>query len=263
MRLHFTLFYTFAKKTMSLPAKKAVRSSKDRQQEDLYATSPEAVRLLLEREKFNHLILEPCAGLGHISEVLLQHGYDVISTDKNSYGYGMGEKDFLKNDDFFDKLKGEVDIITNPPYHLAIPIIEKALSLAKHKVAMLFPFWYLIKFYWYPPRRVYLFTRKIDIAKDGNFEIYRGKNMKDYAWFVFEKGYKSETNVHYIVNNKKTTSIVKRLEIEYSNDEAYWNSSKENMKKYAAQLREEGLSNRAIAQKLDITEGTIRNWFKK
>ncbi len=45
---------------------------------------------------------------------------------------------------------------------MAIPIVEKTLTLAKHKVAMLFPFWYLIRFYWYPPCRIYLFfTRKI------------------------------------------------------------------------------------------------------
>lgn len=58
---------------MSLPVHKAVRSSQDRQQDDLYATSPVAVEALLEREKFHNVILEPCCGLGHISRTLEEH----------------------------------------------------------------------------------------------------------------------------------------------------------------------------------------------
>lgn len=248
---------------MSLSAQKSVRSSEERHSEDLYATSPEAVEALLERETFHNTVLEPCCGLGHISQVLKSNGYQVISSDKNFYGYGTGGKDFLDEDKFFAKLSGQVDIITNPPYSLAIPMVEKALNIAKSKVAILFPFWYLIKFYWNPPRRVYLFTRKIDIAKDGDFATYKGKNMKDYAWFIFEKGYRGETSVRYINNNKKVVPCIKSLEEKYSHDEAFWNSSKENMKKHALLLHDEGLSNRAIARKLDITEGTIRNWLKE
>lgn len=248
---------------MSLSAQKSVKSNKERQQDDLYATSPAAVEALLEREKFHNVILEPCCGLGHISRTLEEHKYRVISSDKNFYGFGMEGIDFLSNDDLFSNLKGNVDIITNPPYHLAVPMVEKALTIAKHKVAMLFPFWYLIKFYWYPPCRIYLFTRKIDIAKNGDFETYRGKNMKDYAWFIFEKGYKSETVVHYIINNKKVTPLVRQLEEKYSCNEIFWNSSKDNMKQYAILLHKEGISNRSIAKKLNVSEGTIRNWLKK
>ena len=248
---------------MSLPIQKAVKSSKERQQNDLYATSPEAVVALLTREKFHYTILEPCCGLGHISEVLKSHNYHVISSDKNFYGYGHEGIDFLTDNDFFSSLKGEVDIITNPPYNSAISMVKKALSLAKFKVCMLFPYWYIIKFYWHPPRRVYIFTRKIDIAKDGDFETYKGKNMKDYAWFVFEKGYKADTVIQYIINNKKTTPAMKELEIEYSKEDAYWNTSKTAKKRYAMQLHSEGISNRSIAKKLDVTEGTIRNWLKK
>lgn len=171
---------------MSLPVQKAVRSNENRHQEDMYATSPAAVEALLEREKFYSCILEPCCGQGHISKVLELHNYHVISSDKNFHGYGNGGLDFLKDNDFFSGL--DADIVTNPPYRLAIPMLERALEITKFKVAMLFPFWYLIKFYYNPPARVYLFTRKIDIARDGDFETFKNKNMKDYAWFIFEKG---------------------------------------------------------------------------
>lgn len=96
---------------MSLPVHKAVRSSQDRQQDDLYATSPAAVEALLEREKFHNVILEPCCGLGHISLTLEEHKYHVISSDKNFYGFGTEGIDFLANDDFFSDLKENVDIV--------------------------------------------------------------------------------------------------------------------------------------------------------
>lgn len=35
------------------------------------------------------------------------------------------------------------------------------------------------------------------------------------------------------------------------------------MKQYAILLHKEGISNRSIAKKLNVSEGTIRNWLKK
>lgn len=247
---------------MSLPVQKAVRSSVERHENDLYATAPEAVRLLLEREKFHKNVLEPCAGLGHISEVLSENGYNVISSDINNYRYGTPNRDFL-TDFFFDKHTKEFDIVTNPPYNLAIDMVKRALSVAKYKVAMLFPYWYITKFYWMPPRRIYLFTRKIDIAKDGDFDTYHNKNMKDYAWFIWEIGYCGDTVIKYIINNKRVTKQVENLEEAYSDMSKYWNTSKGNMKKEVLKLHAEKLSNREIGRRLNIDEKTVRNWLKE
>ena len=67
-----------------------------RESNDYYATEPRAVELLLEREKFCNNIWEPACGEGHISKVLLAHGYKVLSTDLVNRGYGSGGIDFLK-----------------------------------------------------------------------------------------------------------------------------------------------------------------------
>ena len=48
-----------------------------REENDFYATEPKATELLLEKEVFNQSILEPCAGMGHIRDVLVSHGYNV------------------------------------------------------------------------------------------------------------------------------------------------------------------------------------------
>ena len=70
-------------------------SEGERQQDDFYATEPKAMELLLAEETFNKQIWEPACGEGHLSEVLKQHGYDVVSTDLIDRGYGQGNIDFL------------------------------------------------------------------------------------------------------------------------------------------------------------------------
>ena len=59
----------------------------EREEHDFYATHPDAVRALLDREKFSGDIWENCAGQGHVSEVLKEYGYNVISTDLINRGY--------------------------------------------------------------------------------------------------------------------------------------------------------------------------------
>lgn len=49
----------------------------NREENDFYATEPKATELLLEKETFNENVLEPCAGMGHIRDVLVSHGYNV------------------------------------------------------------------------------------------------------------------------------------------------------------------------------------------
>lgn len=107
-----------------------------RAENDFYATDPKAVELLLELETFAPVIWEPACGEGHISKVLAAHGYEVISTDLVYRGFGDPEPlDFLK--ETLDGFEG--DIITNPPYSIALEFIQKALDSVQpgRKVAML------------------------------------------------------------------------------------------------------------------------------
>ena len=47
----------------------------DREQHDFYETEPKAVELLLDEERFQKDILEPCCGMSHITDVLKRRGY--------------------------------------------------------------------------------------------------------------------------------------------------------------------------------------------
>ena len=105
----------------------------DREENDFYATEPKATELLLEKETFNKDILEPCAGMGHIRDVLVSHGYNVTATDLVYRGV-----DDIKQEDVFNIKEFNGDIITNPPYKIALPILKHCLDIIPdgNKVAM-------------------------------------------------------------------------------------------------------------------------------
>lgn len=93
-------------------------TERERADLDYYATEPKAVEILLQQEDFSQFIWEPACGEGHISEVLLKNGFDVLSTDIVNRGY-KGQRieiDFLKANLFSDLSENCMDIITNPPY---------------------------------------------------------------------------------------------------------------------------------------------------
>lgn len=173
-------------------------SSDDREQNDFYATEPKAVELLLKEETFTQIVLEPACGKGHISEALKKDGYVVFSYDKIARGYG-GVKDF------FTVQKWEYDIITNPPYKIAMEFIEKALSIVpeKRKVAMFCRLLFLEGqkrkklFLEQPPKIVYVSSGRLKCAKNGDFEKY-GSSAQAYAWYVWEKGFKGSTTIKWI-----------------------------------------------------------------
>lgn len=177
----------------------------DRQKDDFYATDPLATLLLCEKEKFSKTVWEPCVGMGHIAEVLSQQGYEVVCSDIVDRGYPKTEiKDFLTA-----QINGEnqMDIITNPPYKLGKQFVKKALDISADgvKVAMFLKIQFLESqerwelFKEYPIKTVYVATKRLRCAKNGEFDKYES-SATCYAWFVWEKGYKGDTIVKWINN---------------------------------------------------------------
>jgi hypothetical protein len=173
----------------------------EREINDYYATDPHAVEVLLQVEDFQKLIWECACGEGHISKVLESAGHIVFSTDLVDRGYShFNNIDFLKYDDKFDG-----DIITNPPYKYATEFVKKALDITSDgsKVAMLLKLTFLegIKrrklFDDNPPKTVYVFSKRIKCAINGDFE-HTGQSAMAYAWFVWQKGYKGDTVIKWV-----------------------------------------------------------------
>ena len=144
-------------------------SETDRADHDYYATDPEAVEALLRVEHFSDCIFEPACGGGHISQVLIDHGHDVVSTDivNRGFAYQTGVQDFLH---YQPQQKNTRDIITNPPYKYAMEFAQQALDISEPgvKVAMFLKLTFLeggkrkTLFDRHPPKTIYVFRNRID-----------------------------------------------------------------------------------------------------
>lgn len=170
----------------------------DREENDYYATEPIATKLLLELEEFNIDIWECACGEGHISKVLMENNFNVKSTDLIDRNFGTPYIDFLKSDD-----KWHGDIITNPPYKYAQEFVEKALNLVYDysKIAMFLKIQFLEGkkrkklFEKNPPKTVYISASRLACAKNGDFEEV--SRAVGYAWFVWQKGFRGETQLKW------------------------------------------------------------------
>lgn len=172
----------------------------ERETNDCYATEPKALEMLCELETFAPNIWECACGEGHLSEVLKNKGYNVISSDLIDRGYGYGGIDFLKSTKQFDG-----DIITNPPYKYAKEFVEHALEIVSegHKVVMFLKLQFLEgkarrkMFEKFPPKLIYVSSGRLRCAMNGDFEKYAKSNAVTYAWFIWEKGFKGDPVVRW------------------------------------------------------------------
>lgn len=179
-------------------------SEEERADHDYYATDPDAVKELLEREKFFHYIWEPACGGCHVTKVLLDAGYNVFSSDIVNRGseYQDATQDFFKAS---AKPRNSRDIITNPPYKYAKEFVEHALDISQEsvKVAMFLKLTFLEGgkrkelFDKYPPKKIYVFRNRIDCWKNGE-KPDKPSRAVCYAWFVWEKGFKGSPVVKWI-----------------------------------------------------------------
>ena len=167
-----------------------------RQRDNFYATPSEATEALLSVETFKGNIFEPCCGQGHISKLLMSKGYKVESSDLVDRGFGVPKRDFLFE---FDKRD---NVITNPPYgKMALRIAEHAQYIAKFKTALLLKLTFLESkqrksfFSKYPPVRIWVFSERLSLLKDG--KKYNG-GMMCYAWFVWETGSNNPPQIGWI-----------------------------------------------------------------
>lgn len=178
---------------------------KHREYNNYYATHPSVTRDLLRVESFNNEILEPFCGGGYMSREIQAHGHSVLSYDIADRGCG-GVADFAT----LEVEQGRYDIISNPPYDKhTVGHILKAIAICKGKVAMLLPLHYLTSrdrytrlFGPFPPSRIWVYTNRIIIARNGDFDTYKdqGTNLTIYAWFVWERGFQGVTRLKWIEN---------------------------------------------------------------
>ena len=149
--------------------------NKNRDKHDFYPTEPKFVGALLRQEDFEGSILEPACGEGHISKVLEDNGYEVISRDLIDHGYGISGVDFLADKFICD------NVVTNPPYKHGMEFVQHAIEHTNNKIAMLMTLNFAETqsrhqfFIDSPPTTIILISNRM---KDSQFP---------HAWFVWDQ----------------------------------------------------------------------------
>ncbi|WP_221136728.1 hypothetical protein [Rhizobium lentis] len=177
-------------------------ASKEDRGDNFYQTPACATRTLLAFESFSPTIWESSCGLGAISRVLEEAGYEVVLTDLvdrqtvTQHGELQGVGDFLASQ---PEAPGEGhDICTNPPYGEVLnDYVAHALRVHKpRKMALLLNLNFLCGFDDddrnfvmddNPPARVYVFKRRLPMMHREGWDGKKASSRMNTAWFVWER----------------------------------------------------------------------------
>lgn len=182
-------------------------NTRERVDDDYYATPEETTRAILDVEKLEGSIYECAAGQGHIVKVLKEYypNSKILASDLVDRGL-EGCKSGL---DFITyEFKSKVDnIITNPPFVLAQEFIEKALTMVNKKVIMFAKIQLLegkarkSMFANTPLKYVYVFSERQNPLRNGSPVDENGKKWSStmcFAWYVWEIGYEGEPTIKWL-----------------------------------------------------------------
>ena len=181
-------------------------SKHELQHRDYYATDPRTIPPLLKqltRDGINfETVWENAAGGGHLSRELGRHGYDVFESDIEPQSKNVYALDFLHG--YGDVPKCDA-IITNPPYRYAQEWVEQSLAhLDEGQYLILFLKLTFLEgqkrrkmFEKYPPKYVYVFSRRQKCAINGDFDK-TGSSATAYEWYVWEKGFTGAPQIKWI-----------------------------------------------------------------
>lgn len=161
-----------------------------RQCHDFYATDPKALEPLLDLYSFER-VWEPACGMGHLAKPLQERGLLRAASDLYEYDYPAKRIDFLKS----AGPKGFRDIITNPPYRLALEFARHGVEILPMDgtMALFLKLTFLEGkkrchfFEKHPPKKVCVFVNRVQCALNGSFDALKNSSACAYAWFIWNK----------------------------------------------------------------------------
>lgn len=149
-----------------------------------------SVDALLDAERFIGDTLDPCCGAGTIPDAfndrgLPCYGNDIVDRSNGRFNVG----------DYFEgavDIGGMSNVVSNPPFSMLLPFIDRSLNLASHKVAVLARLAFLETpgrkefFLSRPLARVLVFSKRVSMPPAGKGIPEKGGTVA-FAWFVFDK----------------------------------------------------------------------------
>lgn len=157
-----------------------------RRENDFYPTPAWATDILLGTIGTRlDVILEPCAGAGHISNALRRHYLQVVTNDLDPRFPADWHLDVL-SDEFARRFKPDW-VISNPPFAIADRLVPRCLEMAEWGVAM------LLRLSWLEPTRArgeflekhppstLMILPRISFTGDGDTDNVTA------AWFIWDR----------------------------------------------------------------------------
>lgn len=177
-----------------------------RDEHDWYVEPPECSLGLLHVEKIVGPVWDPACGIGNIIQAARHCGLEAFGTDiVDRNGECADCIDFLTAHPprFFKS------IVCNPPFSKAEDFVKKAIAIAPDRgiVAMLLPIIWMAGFsakrHWLPhsPLKTVLPISPRPSMPPGSAimaGIRPGNGTKDYAWFVWERGYHGAPTIRFL-----------------------------------------------------------------
>ncbi len=176
-------------------------SEYERDEHDHYVEPAWCVDVLLAAypEELSHGIFDPCAGLGTIPDRAILRGFPATGADLIDRANGR-----FPVQDFLTDHRERPSIVTNPPFKIAVAIVQHALSVVPEGgiVAVIAQAKFLFSQARHPlfsnslMERVIIFSRRPSmptgamLAEHG--EACRGGGAMDYAWMVWRVGKTSQ-----------------------------------------------------------------------
>jgi hypothetical protein len=174
-----------------------------RHADDWYTEPSWCSSRLFEAEPFVGSIHDPAAGIGRIVDAARTHGHHATGADIVDRGSGFAVRDFAL------VTTPVANIVVNPPFGIAREFVGHALTLAAHKVAVVFPVARLNAARWLadtPLRRIWLLTPRPSMPPGE--AIMRGEKASggktDFCWLVFEQGFKGKPAIGWLHRDGQT-----------------------------------------------------------
>lgn len=173
-------------------------SGYERQAQDWYVEPRRAIDELLDVETFRGLISDPACGGGNIVQACLDRGLPAIGSDIVDRGWRSPKlagddpqlRDFLEQ-----RATSAMNIITNPPFNLAVEFALHAMELVEGKVCILQRTTWLEGERRYQAlfskghlMRVWQFRSRISMPPGDSTSPAVGGSVA-FAWFVFSRAH--------------------------------------------------------------------------